>query len=73
MHYPIVEWNAYHNGAWHIYGHIHNRRDDTYQFMKMKKHALNAGCMINGYAPASLKELIRNNERFQMGDKHSER
>ena len=72
-HYPIAEWHAYHRGAWHIYGHLHNRKDEAYQFMITKKHALNAGCMINGYAPASLKELIRNNERFQMGDKHSER
>ena len=73
-HYPIAEWNAYHRGAWHIYGHIHNRRDETYHFMKTKKHALNAGCMINGYMPVSLKELIRNNERFQAeeGDDGSE-
>ena len=69
-HYPIAEWNAYYRGAWHIYGHIHNRRDEAYQFMKKKKHALNAGCMINGYAPASLKELIRNNERFQEEEKN---
>ena len=69
-HYPIAEWNAYYRGAWHIYGHIHNRRDEAYQFMKKKKYALNAGCMINGYAPASLKELIRNNERFQEEEKN---
>ncbi len=23
-HYPILEWNAYFYGSWHIYGHIHN-------------------------------------------------
>ncbi len=65
-HYPIAEWNGYHRGSWLIYGHIHNRTDEAYQFMKTKERALNAGCMINGYMPASMKELIRNNERFKM-------
>ena len=33
--------------------------------MKTKEHALNAGCMINNYAPVSFNELIRNNEAFK--------
>lgn len=64
-HYPLAEWNGYYRGAWHIYGHIHNRKDEAFEFMKTKERALNAGCMINNYAPASLNELIRNNERFK--------
>lgn len=64
-HFPIAEWNGYNRGTWHIYGHIHNRRDEAYEFMKTKEHALNAGCMINNYAPASFNELIRNNEAFK--------
>ncbi|SCY79354.1 Calcineurin-like phosphoesterase superfamily protein [Lachnospiraceae bacterium XBB2008] len=64
-HYPIVEWNAYFKGSYHIYGHIHNRRDEAFEIMKKKDHALNAGCMINNYTPVSLKELVRNNEIFR--------
>ena len=64
-HFPLAEWNGYYRGAWHIYGHIHNRKDEAYEFMKTKERALNAGCMINNYAPASFSELVRNNERFK--------
>ena len=66
-HFPIAEWNGYHRGTWHIYGYIHNRKDEAYEFMKTKEHALNAGCMINNYSPASCRELVRNNENFQSG------
>jgi hypothetical protein len=33
--------------------------------MKSRPRALNAGCMINNYAPASFNELVRNNKIFQ--------
>ena len=55
----------YFRKSWHIYGHIHNKKAETYEIMKTKEHALNAGCMINNYAPASFNELIRNNKIFQ--------
>ena len=64
-HYPMIEWNAYYHGSWHIYGHIHNRRNEAYEAMKKKDHALNAGCMINNYMPVSFEELVRNNEIFK--------
>ena len=64
-HYPLLEWNKMFHGSWHIYGHIHNSTGDTYQKLKDMDEALNAGCMINGYAPASLRELIQNNEKFK--------
>ena len=64
-HFPLAEWDGYYNGSWHIYGHIHNRQDDAYEYMKKKDHALNAGCMINGYTPASFNELLRNNEAYK--------
>lgn len=67
-HFPIAEWNGYFKGAWHIYGHIHNRKDEAYEFMKTKARALNAGCMINHYTPASFNELERNNASFQAKD-----
>lgn len=66
-HYPIAEWNGYHKGHLHIYGHIHNRKDDTFLFMRNKEGALNAGCMINNYVPVSLNELMKNNQIHKEG------
>lgn len=65
-HYPIADWKSMHHGSWLVYGHIHNRRDDTYEFMKTRERALNAGAAVNHYTPASLSELITNNKAFQM-------
>ncbi len=64
-HFPIAEWNGFFHETWHIYGHIHNRRNESYEYMKTKEHALNAGCMINNYAPASFNELVQNNKLFK--------
>ncbi len=64
-HFPIAEWNGYFKGHWHIYGHIHNRKNETYEFMKTKEHALNAGCMINNFTSVSFNELLRNNTAFK--------
>ena len=73
-HYPIAEWNSYFKGSWHIYGHIHNRKDETYEIMRKKDRALNAGCMINNYMPVSFNELLKNNEIFKNSlDKSKER
>lgn len=64
-HFPIAEWNGYHKGHWHIYGHIHARLDDSYYFMKDRERALNAAACINNYTPSSINELIRNNLYFK--------
>lgn len=66
-HYPIAEWNGKRrkkNRAYHVYSHLHNRRDAIYDFMKYQCGALNAGCMINNYTPATLSQLIENNQSF---------
>ena len=68
MHYPMAEWPYIHRGAYHLFGHIHNRLDDTYYFMKNRERAFNAGCMINNYTPASLREIIENNKQFYETD-----
>ena len=64
-HYPMAEWNGFFHDTYHIYGHIHNNKNQAYEIMKHFDNALNAGCMINGYTPVSLKELIENNKRFK--------
>lgn len=64
-HFPIAEWNGFYRGHWHIYGHIHNKTRDVFQYLKIFDKALNAGCMIHGYQPVSFDELIKNNQRFK--------
>lgn len=64
-HFPVAEWNGKRHGGYHVYGHLHIRRDEVYEFMSRFDKALNAGCMINGYRPATLDELIENNLRFR--------
>ena len=64
-HYPMAEWPYYHRNTYHIYGHIHNNKDETYEFMSKREKALNAGCMINHYEPVTLEELIINNNYFK--------
>lgn len=72
-HYPLTEWRKYYSGSWHIYGHIHNTKKEAYEIMCKKDHALNAGCMINNFAPASFNELLRNNEAFKKDGSGAER
>ena len=67
-HYPIIEWNQYYRGAYLIYGHVHGKRDETYEFMKTRERALNAAACINYYTPVTFAELIRNNLVFQNND-----
>lgn len=64
-HFPIAEWNGFYREAYHIYGHIHNRTDGTYQYMKQFDRALNAGACINNFTPSSFNELVRNNKIFK--------
>lgn len=63
-HFPIAEWNGFYKGHYHIYGHIHNKTEGVFQYMKTLENALNAGCMINNFMPASFNELVRNNKAF---------
>ena len=71
-HFPVAEWNGKRHGGYHVHGHIHVRRDEVYEFMSRFDRALNAGCMINGYRPATLEELMENNMRFRQMQEHRE-
>ena len=70
-HYPMLEWRASRKiGSrklgYLIHGHIHNSRDRKYAPLWLLPHALNAGVDINDYMPATLDELIKNNEKFKL-------
>lgn len=64
-HFPVAEWNGKRRGGYHVHGHLHNRRDEVFDFMSRYDRALNAGCMLNNYRPVTLDELIENNLRFR--------
>ena len=64
-HYPMAEWEGFYGGHYHIYGHIHNKKDGAYKYMAQFENALNAGCMINNYMPVTFKELVLNNQVFR--------
>lgn len=63
-HYPMAEWNGMNRGWRHVFAHIHAQTNSTYSIMRNLPKALNAGCMINNFAPATLDELVVNNRIF---------
>lgn len=66
FHYPILEWNGYFRGTYHIYGHIHNNvKNKTWYFLANEYKALNAGVEVNDYKPVTFEELVKNNEVFR--------
>lgn len=65
-HYPMMSWNACNKGAFQVYGHIHNNRNDTYwPLLSTSELSLNAGVDINGFRPVTLQELIINNANYK--------
>ena len=64
-HYPFAAWKYMSHGPWHVYGHLHARRDEAFEFRKTRELALNAGACINGDVPVSFSELLLNNRLFQ--------
>lgn len=70
-HYPMLEWRSSREElprklGYHIHGHIHNRVAEEYVPIYRQFNALNAGIDVNGYAPVTFIELIKNNYRFKL-------
>ena len=63
-HYPMAEWDGYFRGAWHIYGHIHNKQGETFELMRSRKRGLNAGSDITNFYPVTFEELKQYNDIF---------
>jgi len=64
-HYPFAEWDGFFRGSWHIYGHIHNSRNEAFDYLRTKERALNAGVDITQYMPVTFDELKQYNEAFK--------
>lgn len=60
-HYPMSEWNGSYRGHLHFYGHIHDKRDETWEYMNQRENAYNVGCMLYGYRPVRLNEIVKVN------------
>ena len=52
-HYPLLEWNGFYRGAWHLHGHVHGRRSH-FSFRVM-----DAGVDANNYMPVGWREVER--------------
>ena len=64
-HYPMVTWPGAGIGGFHVYGHVHCNLPNWLNTAFWPPGALNAGCMIINYAPATLEELIQFNKSFR--------
>jgi len=61
FHYPILEWDGYFKGWYHIYGHIHNNDANfANQLLKQEpfRNAFNAGMDLNDFTPRTLSQMI---------------
>ena len=68
-HYAMLDWNGWRRGRFMIHGHTHgtdylHKHDKLYTVLADMPNALNACVDINGYAPVTLEQLIRNNNKF---------
>jgi len=64
-HYPIASWYRKDSGAYHIFGHIHNRDTEDQRYMLAQERAINAAAALNNYTPASLDELIEHKKTYE--------
>ncbi len=50
-HYPLLEWNGFYRGYWHLHGHVHGR-GSHFSF-----RALDVGVDANNYVPLTWREV----------------
>lgn len=56
-HYPILEWNGFYRKSIHLYGHVHNTRQDYFESV-LSERAKNVGVDIINFEPISIDTLI---------------
>lgn len=66
-HYPIMFYQSQHRGSVHLYGHVHNTREEQLFQTACKNIAdttdipmncFNVGCMHWNYTPIALKQIL---------------
>ena len=58
-HYPLAEWPGYYRDAIHLFGHIHNSRNEACQIMEKLPNNYNVGVDCIGFTPLTLTQIIR--------------
>lgn len=63
-HYPMVSWENSRKGSLLICGHMHARKGGyEFEMFRNVPCALNAGVDLNDMRPATLSELLKNNDK----------
>lgn len=52
-HYPMLEWNGFYHGSWHLHGHVHGR-DSHFSFRVM-----DVGVDANNSTPVSWRQVVK--------------
>lgn len=63
FHYPLLEWDGFYYGTWHVFGHIHNHPSLTQSRVRLLPKALNCGVDITGFRPLRFDELVTCNKK----------
>lgn len=58
FHYPMLEWNHFFRGAFHLHGHQHNSADYNLAERAAGLRRFDVGVDANGFAPVSVQEII---------------
>lgn len=69
FHYPILEWNQWHRGSYHIYGHVHGQRSGprgTHPY----EYRIDVGVDCHNFSPISFSELVELMNRVDWKDPH---
>lgn len=65
-HFPVLEWDKCHRGAYHLYGHVHNNPMPEIDIYR----AMNVGVDIQNFTPISLNEVFRQLDKRQIKTHH---
>ncbi|MDE6727713.1 MAG: metallophosphoesterase family protein [Oscillospiraceae bacterium] len=57
-HYPMAEWPGYYRDAVHLFGHIHNNRNEACEIMETLTFNYNVGVDCIGFSPLTLTQII---------------
>ena len=66
-HYPLLEWNAFYRGSWHLHGHVHGRCSH------FSHRVMDVGVDANNYAPVSWGDVVKRLENCMELDKQEMR
>ena len=58
FHFPILEWDQFYRGAYHLYGHVHNSQTSAKRLAALTGPAFNVGVDVNRFMPVSINEIF---------------